>query len=200
MSSLFLPPLDAQGFWPLANKVHSPNQDERPLGVQVDLVVVHNISLPPGIFGGPQVQQLFTNTLDTTEHPYFAQLAHLRVSAHFFINRKGVLTQFVSTYRRAWHAGVSCLEIEGSKRESCNDFSIGIELEGTDTTVFSEAQYQTIAHLARIINTTHPIAHWRGHNEIAPGRKTDPGPYFDWDRLLKESAIDRHMHPQQTQG
>ncbi|MBX7229920.1 MAG: 1,6-anhydro-N-acetylmuramyl-L-alanine amidase AmpD [Burkholderiaceae bacterium] len=195
MSRFVVASLDAEGFWPLAKQIDSPNQDERPSGTLIDLVVVHSISLPPGVFGGPQVQQLFTNCLHPDEHPYFAQLAHLKVSAHFFINRNGAVTQFVSTYRRAWHAGVSCLKTVESSRERCNDFSIGIELEGTDSSTFSDLQYEAIASLAQVLHRAHPIAYWRAHSEIAPGRKTDPGPYFDWDRLLREAQIPGQMRP-----
>jgi N-acetyl-anhydromuramoyl-L-alanine amidase len=178
--------LDPQGFWPTASQMESPNQDERPVQSVIDLVVVHNISLPPGLFGGDHVQQLFTNTLDPLAHPYFAQIAQLRVSAHFFIDRAGRTTQFVSTLRRAWHAGVSWLETGGMRRERCNDFSIGIELEGTDTDAFTYLQYSTLALLGEALHRSHPIAYWRGHCEIAPGRKTDPGPAFDWSRLMRD--------------
>ena len=195
MSRFVVASLDAEGFWPLAKQIDSPNQDERPHGTLVDLVVVHSISLPPGVFGGPQVQQLFTNCLHPDEHPYFAQLTHLKVSAHFFINRNGAVTQFVSTYRRAWQAGVSCLKTVESSRERCNDFSIGIELEGTDSSTFSDLQYEAIASLAQVLHRAHPIAYWRAHSEIAPGRKADPGPYFDWDRLLREAQIPGQMRP-----
>jgi N-acetyl-anhydromuramoyl-L-alanine amidase len=178
--------LDRQGFWSAALQIESPNQDERPAQAVVDLVVVHNISLPPGVFGGGQVQQLFTNTLDPLAHPYFAQIAALRVSAHFFIDRAGRTTQFVSTLRRAWHAGVSCLDAGGMRRERCNDFSIGIELEGTDTDAFTDLQYSTLVLLGEVLHHSHPIAYWRGHSELAPGRKTDPGPAFDWPRLMRD--------------
>jgi N-acetyl-anhydromuramoyl-L-alanine amidase len=178
--------LDPQGFWPAASQIESPNQDERPAQSVVDLVIVHNISLPPGLFGGGHVRQLFTNTLDSQAHPYFAQVAHLRVSAHFFIDRAGRTTQFVSTLRRAWHAGVSCLDVGGMRRERCNDFSIGIELEGTDTDAFTDLQYSTLVLLGEVLHRSHPIAYWRGHSEIAPGRKTDPGPAFDWSRLMRD--------------
>ena len=174
--------LDAQGFWPPAQRLDSPNQDPRPTDVTLDLVVVHNISLPPDQFGGQFVQQLFTNCLDPRAHPYFAQIASLRVSAHFLIDRRGQATQFVSTHCRAWHAGVSMLEVAGLRRTACNDFSIGIELEGTDTAGFTAAQYRTLGRLGRALHAAHSIRYWRGHSEIAPGRKTDPGPSFDWQR------------------
>jgi N-acetyl-anhydromuramoyl-L-alanine amidase len=189
--------LDGQGFWPAALQVPSPNQDARPVseGAVIDLAVIHNISLPPGRFGGPHVSALFTNTLDAAAHPYFAGIAHLRVSAHFFIDRAGAVSQFVATTRRAWHAGVSCLTVDGMQRERCNDFSIGIELEGTDTEPFTDPQYAQLARLASVLMAAHPIAHWRGHSEIAPGRKTDPGPFFDWPRFVAEAHVPVHMRP-----
>ncbi len=150
----------------------------------MSLIVIHAISLPPDQFGGQGVEQLFTNTLDPTEHPYYAEIAHLRVSAHFFIQRDGALTQFVSTEDRAWHAGVSCWR----ERERCNDFSIGIELEGCDTLPFEAVQYDRLAELVRAIEARYPIEDVVGHCDIAPGRKTDPGPFFDWGLLQSRLA------------
>lgn len=157
----------------------SPNHDERPPGEPVRLIVVHAISLPPDQFGGPGVEQLFTNTLDPTAHPYYATIQHLRVSAHYFIRRDGQLLCFVDPARRAWHAGVSCW----NGRERCNDFSIGIELEGCDTMPFEPAQYERLAALIVELERRYPIEAVVGHSDIAPGRKTDPGPFFDWKRL-----------------
>lgn len=156
----------------------SANCNERPAG-EVSLLVIHNISLPPGQFGTGRVQALFQNRLDIDEHPYFSGIAHLRVSAHFLIERDGAITQFVSCADRAWHAGVS--NFDG--REGCNDFSLGIELEGTDFEPFTEAQYTALAHLTRQLQAAYPaitVERITGHSDIAPERKTDPGPYFDW--------------------
>ena len=157
----------------------SPNCDERPPGASVELVVIHNISLPPDCFGGPGVAQLFTNTLVADEHPYYATICDLRVSAHFFIRRNGTLVQFVSADRRAWHAGVSSWQ----GRERCNDFSVGIELEGCDTQAFTVAQYACLRLLLAALCAHYPIAAVVGHSDIAPGRKTDPGPCFDWAEI-----------------
>lgn len=140
------------------------------------LVVVHAISLPPECFGGPGVAQLFTNTLDPAAHPYYAGIADLKVSAHFFIRRDGELLQFVSADERAWHAGVSSWR----GQERCNDFSIGIELEGCDTMAFELVQYEKLADLLAALQARYPVREVVGHSDIAPGRKTDPGPYFDW--------------------
>ena len=167
--------LDA-GWLEGAQRCPSPNFDARPAGTEVKLIVVHAISLPPDEFGGPGVEQLFTNALDPAAHPYYAAIGHLRVSAHFFIRRDGSLMQFVPTDARAWHAGVSCWR----GRERCNDFSIGIELEGCDTQAFEPAQYARLAALLRVLCANYPIEAIAGHSDIAPGRKTDPGPCFDW--------------------
>lgn len=152
----------------------------------MDLVVLHNISLPPGEFGGPGVEQLFTNALDGTEHPYYASIAQQQVSAHFFIRRCGELVQFVSVDNRAWHAGQSVW----CERSNCNDFSVGIELEGTDHLPYEEAQYQCLQGLLAALCTYYPNldpAALTGHSDIAPGRKTDPGPAFDWSRVVPPS-------------
>ncbi len=142
----------------------------------IDLLVIHNISLPPGEFGGDAIIRLFTNTLDTTQHPYYAQLNGLKVSAHFLIRRDGEIVQFVACDRRAWHAGVS----NWRGRSRCNDFSIGIELEGDDYQPFAGPQYQALARLTRRLRRSYPIRGITGHSDIAPERKTDPGPCFDW--------------------
>jgi len=160
--------------------VESPNHDERPAGAQVFLAVIHSISLPPGEYGGDAIERLFTNRLDAGAHPYFRDIAQLRVSSHYLIRRDGALVQFVPMARRAWHAGVSSWR----GRSACNDFSIGIELEGTDTTAFEPAQYEVLAPLLRSL-CVRAIA---AHSDLAPGRKTDPGAGFDWHRLLLDLA------------
>ena len=159
----------------------SPNFNERPRG-EVSLLVIHNISLPPDRFGGPWIDALFTNTLDPAVHPYFETIKDLRVSAHLCIFRSGAVTQYVPFRRRAWHAGVSSFQ----GRERCNDFSIGIELEGCDTRPFAAKQYRSLLRVTRLLMQAYPrITPQRiaGHSEIAPGRKTDPGPHFDWARF-----------------
>lgn len=173
------PSLDDQGWLAAARPVPSPNCDERPADTDIRLIVIHNISLPPGEFGGPGVEQLFSNRLDPAEHPYYATIQGLKVSAHFFIRRDGELLQFVPCTRRAWHAGAS----RWHGRERCNDFSIGVELEGTDELPFTEAQYQVLGRLVAALRAAYPIEGLAGHSDIAPGRKTDPGPHFDWRRL-----------------
>jgi N-acetyl-anhydromuramoyl-L-alanine amidase len=169
---------DADGRLTRARQIVSPNQDERPAGISLPLLVIHNISLPPGEFGGPGVIDLFLNRLDHAAHPYYQSLRGLHVSSHFFVRRDGELIQFVPCGQRAWHAGVS----RWRARERCNDFSIGIELEGTDDMAFTDAQYAEVARLTRDIRCRYPIEDIVGHSDIAPGRKTDPGPYFDWAR------------------
>ena len=154
-----------------AEFIPSPNCDDRPADTRIDLLVMHNISLPPGQFGGPYITQLFTNTLDPAEHSYFAEIAALRVSAHFLIRRDGQLIQFVPTTKRAWHAGVSAF----CGREKCNDFSIGIEMEGCDDQPFEEAQYLSLVRLVRLLQSAYPrikTDNITGHSDIAPGRKT----------------------------
>ncbi|EGF33861.1 N-acetylmuramoyl-L-alanine amidase [Oxalobacteraceae bacterium IMCC9480] len=168
--------IDADGWCAQAQQLRSPNCDVRADGVAIDLLVIHNISLPPGQYGGPYIAQLFTNTLDCDAHPYFDQLRALRVSSHFVIRRDGSLQQFVSTLQRAWHAGVS----QFGERQRCNDFSIGIELEGCDTEPFADAQYTRLCQLSRALQQAHPLLAVTGHEHIAPGRKTDPGACFDW--------------------
>ncbi|MFL6564502.1 MAG: 1,6-anhydro-N-acetylmuramyl-L-alanine amidase AmpD [Burkholderiales bacterium] len=162
----------------------SPNQDERPPGVEVSLVVLHAISLPPGQFGGDAIERLFTNRLDPAAHPYFESVAHLRVSSHFLVRRDGALVRFVPLERRAWHAGASSWR----GRSRCNDFSLGIELEGADDAPFEDAQYAALGALLAQLRAELPLRAIAGHSEIAPGRKTDPGPRFDWQRLLLDLA------------
>lgn len=164
-----------------ARYVPSPNCDDRPAGAVPEVLIIHAISLPPGKFGGAGIEQLFTNRLDAAEHPYYEGIAHLEVSAHFLIRRDGELIQFVPVHRRAWHAGKSCIE----GRERVNDFSIGIELEGAEDVPFEDIQYQILAALTRSLMAAFPaIAPGRvyGHCDIAPDRKTDPGPQFSWTR------------------
>lgn len=163
-----------------AKFIASPNYNDRPAGMAIDLLVIHGISLPPGQFGGDEVQGLFTNTLDTQAHPDLQEVAQLRVSSHLFIRRNGSIIQFVPFNKRAWHAGVSCFE----GRDNCNDFSIGIELEGTDTIPYEAVQYQQLAEVTLALLNAYPgitLERIVGHSTIAPGRKTDPGPAFDWD-------------------
>lgn len=162
-------------------QIASPNCDARPPGVAVELLVIHNISLPPKQFGGDEIVRLFTNTLDVGSHPFFSQLRGLKVSAHFLIRRDGEIIQFVACGKRAWHAGVSCWQ----GRTGCNDFSIGIELEGSDEETFEGRQYAALVRLTRLLKRAYPIRAIVGHADIAPERKTDPGPYFDWKRYIK---------------
>jgi N-acetyl-anhydromuramoyl-L-alanine amidase len=165
-----------------ARQVSSPNLDERPAQTSVDLIVVHGISLPPDDFGGPWIDALFTNQLPADKHPYFAEVASLRVSSHFLVRRTGEIVQYVPVLARAWHAGVSSFE----GRERCNDFSIGVELEGADTIPYEPRQYRALAELIVALCAAYPTlstTHVVGHEHIAPGRKTDPGPSFDWPRL-----------------
>lgn len=171
--------IDAAGWCSAARRFMSPNFDARPAGGEVDLVVMHAISLPPGQFGGPWVDRLFGNSLPCGVHPYFDSIRHLRVSAHFLIGRDGELTQYVATTQRAWHAGVSSWR----GRDRCNDFSVGIELEGCDERPFDAVQYEVAARLLRALQQRHPIRDIVGHSDVAPGRKTDPGPCFDWNLL-----------------
>ena len=172
-------------------RVASPNFDARPDDAEPSLIVVHNISLPPRRFGGRWIDALFTNTLDFGAHPYFAGLVGLRVSAHFLIRRSGTLAQFVSCAMRAWHAGASCFE----GRERCNDFSIGIELEGDDESDFDDLQYDRLHELIEALRERFPITAIAGHSDIAPGRKTDPGPHFDWSRALSGQPVSLQRRP-----
>jgi AmpD protein len=173
--------IDERGYANLARQVRSPNRDARPRGATVTLLVVHGISVPPFEFGGNAIIELFTNRLDPDAHPYYATIASLRVSAHFLVRRSGELLQFVGCDDRAWHAGASTWK--GSAQ--CNDFSIGVELEGADDVPYTAAQYTMLARLARALRRRYPIVDIVGHSDIAPGRKTDPGPAFDWARLTR---------------
>jgi AmpD protein len=175
------PQLTADGVLPGALFVASPNMDERPPDAEVRLLVIHAISLPPGEFGGDGIERLFTNRLDPDAHPYYREIHTLRVSAHFLIRRDGQLVQFVSCAKRAWHAGRSSWQ----QQERCNDFSLGIELEGCDDLPFEDLQYRSLAALIEVLRRTYRFDDIVGHAEIAPGRKTDPGPYFDWQRLRR---------------
>ena len=170
---------DRAGWFDAAIWRPSPNFDARPHGSEISLVVVHAISLPPEEFGGPGVEALFANRLDPAAHPYYETIHQLRVSAHFFIRRDGRLIQFVPVAWRAWHAGASAWK--GQQR--CNDFSVGIELEGSDNQPFEDAQYQRLAALIGSLKSHYPIRDVAGHSDVAPGRKTDPGPLFDWSRV-----------------
>ena len=161
-------------------RIASPNYDTRPPGTTINLLVIHSINLPPGEFGGEAITQLFTNTLDTGAHPYYAQLQGLKVSAHFLIRRDGKIIQFVSCCKRAWHAGASTWQ----GRTCCNDFSIGIELDGSDFVPFNDIQYTVLVRLTRLLQRTYPVRAIAGHTDIAPGRKTDPGPCFSWSSYL----------------
>lgn len=179
------------GWHPRAAVCPSPNEGPRPEGLPVTLVVVHSISLPPGHFGGDAVQRLFTNSLPWDAHPFFAGIRGLQVSAHFFVRRDGRLLQFVSCDRRAWHAGVSSWRGRGN----CNDWSIGIELEGLEGGVFTHRQYGRLARLIRDLARRYPIADVAGHEHVAPGRKRDPGGGFEWDRLRRNLASTRVWLP-----
>jgi AmpD protein len=172
--------IDAAGWASGVRRLGSPNCDRRPPGTAIDLLVIHNISLPPGEFGGRAVDQLFTNRLEFAAHPYYEQLKGLRVSAHFLVRRDGEVVQFVPCGKRAWHAGVS----QWQGRQRCNDFSIGIEVEGSDFVPFAPVQYAVLARLTRMLKRAYPIRHIAGHSDIAPERKTDPGPHFDWGHYL----------------
>ena len=177
MSPAFLIPAD--GWLPSARRVESENFDERPAGSAISLIVIHAISLPPGQFGGDPIERLFTNSLDPAAHPYFEAIAGTRVSAHLLIRRHGGLLQFVSCLKRAWHAGKSIWQ--GVER--CNDFSIGVELEGSDDTAFTDAQYARLNELVALLRAAYPIASVVGHSDVSPARKTDPGPHFHWHRI-----------------
>jgi len=170
--------INSKGIFTEAKFIASSNVDARPSPEDISLIVIHNISLPPRQYGGNGVIELFTNQLNPDEHPYYAEIAHLKVSSHFFIRRDGELIQFASCNDRAWHAGAS----NWQGREQCNDFSIGIELEGSDFEVFEPLQYETLRTLIASIKARYPIQAITGHSDISPGRKTDPGAYFDWTR------------------
>jgi len=177
--------IDCKSGWlDQAQLTPSPNFDQRPEGMAVDTLIIHNISLPPDEYGGNEIAEFFCNSLDCDAHPFFDKIRHTRVSAHFLIHRDGAIQQFVPVHERAWHAGPSCCE----GREGVNDFSIGIELEGSDHVPYEQAQYQALARLTRAISVCYPaITSERifGHSDIAPGRKTDPGESFDWSWFRK---------------
>ena len=175
-----------------AQACKSPNLGARPSQAVIDLIVVHSISLPPGVYGGGEVQQLFTNQLNWDAHPYFQSIRGLEVSSHFFIERTGAVWQFVSCNDRAWHAGTSAYR----GRNNCNDDSIGIELEGLEGEMFEDLQYEGLARLCRALGRQYPIAHIAGHEHIAPGRKKDPGPGFDWQRLQNSVAWPHQYFPE----
>ena len=170
--------VDSQGLVQGGRFVASPNCDERPAGCAIDLLVIHHISLPPGEFGGPGIEALFLNRLDPAAHPDYAPIAGIRVSAHFLIRRDGELVQFVPCSKRAWHAGESLWK----GRTRCNDFSVGVELEGTGEVSYTDAQYDRLADLTRALKQRYGITDIAGHSDVAPGRKRDPGPSFDWKR------------------
>ena len=174
--------LNGQGWLSGVRRVASPNQDARTLGTSIELLVIHNISLPPNVYGGDAIERFFTNELDHSEHPYYEQLKGVRVSSHFLVRRDGQIVQFVACNKRAWHAGVSTWR----GRSRCNDFSIGIELEGSDFEPFTERQYTVLARLTRRLKRAYPIVDIVGHSDIAPERKTDPGPFFDWGRYVAQ--------------
>lgn len=171
--------IDADGWCAAARRVDSPNRDARPDDAPVSLIVLHCISLPPGDFGGPWIEHLFTNRLDPSAHPYFFDISALRVSSHFLVRRNGELLQFVSTLERAWHAGVSTWQ----GRSRCNDFSVGVEFEGCNVLPFEAAQYARARALIGALRQRHPIADVVGHSDVAPGRKIDPGACFDWSAV-----------------
>ncbi|MEQ5839831.1 1,6-anhydro-N-acetylmuramyl-L-alanine amidase AmpD [Paraburkholderia acidicola] len=183
--------VEADGWVSGARRLPSPNYEARPADAVPTLIVVHNISLPPGEFGGSAITDLFLNQLDCDAHPYYdTHLRDTRVSAHFVIHRDGALEQYVSCDERAWHAGSSSF----FGRERCNDFSVGIELEGSDATAFEAPQYETLAALVKALVARYPIGALAGHADIAPGRKTDPGPHFEWPRLQRDTALaDRYF-------
>ncbi len=174
-----------QGWWSPAQRLASPNFGPRPAGMAVELVVLHSISLPPGVYGGDAIERLFTNRLDPSAHPYFAQIAGLKVSAHFLLRRDGALLQFVSCDRRAWHAGQSSWR----GRDNCNDWSIGIELEGLEGHDFEPPQYLALVSLLQAIARRYPVRELVGHEQVAPGRKHDPGAGFDWAALFQQAGF-----------
>ncbi len=175
---------DTAGLLDTAQFIASPNFDERPVDTEISLLVIHNISLPPNEFGGNGVIELFTNQIDPQAHPYYQSLQGLKVSTHFFIRRDNTVIQFVPCTKRAWHAGLS----SWLGKDCCNDYSIGIELEGSDISPFTDAQYTTLIALTQCLCGHYPIRHIAGHSDIAPDRKTDPGPYFDWKRYATGSS------------
>ena len=173
--------LNAQGWFSGVRRIASPNFDARPAGMPICLLIIHSISLPPNEFGGNGVNQLFTNILNPEDHPFYEQLRGVKVSSHFFIRRNGEIVQYVSCLSRAWHAGQSLWH----GRSRCNDFSIGIELEGSDFVPYADSQYRSLSYLTRRLQRAYRFGGIAGHADVAPERKTDPGPYFDWPRYLK---------------
>ncbi len=182
------------GWYRFARPLPSPNFGPRPERAEIDLIVLHSISLPPGLYGGDEVQRLFTNTLDWTAHPYFGQIAGLQVSAHFYVRRDGQLWQFVDCDARAWHAGVSAYR----GRDNCNDDSIGIELEGVEGLEFEAAQYETLVSLCAALAQRYRIEHVAGHEHVAPGRKQDPGTGFDWPLLQRALGWSSPVFPERA--
>lgn len=189
-------PLWQAGWYRHARWLPSPNRGPRPADTDISLIVVHSISLPPGEFAGEHVQALFCNALDWSAHPYFESIRGLEVSAHFYIRRDGALWQFVGIDERAWHAGESCFR----GRPNCNDYSVGIELEGLEGERFEPPQYEILAALCAAIAERHPIRAVAGHQHIAPGRKHDPGPGFDWSRLQRQLGWDASRFPAPAAG
>ena len=189
------PPADWDaGWWCAARRCESPNHGPRPEGTDIALALIHSISLPPGEYGGDGVERLFMNRLDWDAHPYYQRIRGLAVSSHFFIRRDGEVVQFVSCDERAWHAGQSTWR----GRENCNDFSIGIELEGLEGETFDAPQYDALERLLRAIASRYPISGIAGHEHVAPGRKIDPGPGFDWRSLKDRLAWRESMYPAET--
>lgn len=180
------------GWYRYARRLDSPNFGPRPAAAVVDLLVLHSISLPPGRYGGDEVQRLFTNTLDWNTHPYFKSIEGMQVSSHFYIRRNGELWQFVSCDARAWHAGVSSYR----GRENCNDDSVGIELEGLEGDTFEAAQYETLASLCAALAQAYPVRYIAGHEHVAPGRKADPGPGFQWAWLQQSLGWPSRYFPE----
>ena len=175
--------IDENGYLPYVKQIESPNYDLRPANQSISLIVIHSISLPPNKFGNSYIEDFFLNDLDISEHAYFKKIKDLKVSAHFLIKRKGELIQFVSCLNKAWHAGESSLK----NKKNCNDFSIGIELEGTDIDAYEDIQYKVLIKLLKSLYIKYPIADIVGHSDISPGRKTDPGDSFDWNLINSEN-------------
>ncbi|MCE7528395.1 1,6-anhydro-N-acetylmuramyl-L-alanine amidase AmpD [Polynucleobacter sp. IMCC 29146] len=183
--------LDPAGWYGLARWRPSPNFDARPTGIQPELVLIHHISLPPGQFGQNYIGDFFQNKLDPTAHPYFAEIAAQKVSSHFLIERNGLISQFVSVQQRAWHAG----ESDFLGRKQCNDFAIGVELEGDGETAFTDAQYVALAQLIKVLGNAYTHLSFAGHSDVAPKRKVDPGRHFDWQRLQRENHLLQEQLP-----
>jgi N-acetyl-anhydromuramoyl-L-alanine amidase len=183
--------IDVGGWLDSPVRLPSPNFESRPGNIEPTLIVVHNISLPPDEFGGSAITELFQNRLDHDAHPYYAQLRGMRVSAHFVVRRDGTVEQYVSCNERAWHAGLSSFR----GRERCNDFSVGIELEGSDRSPFEPAQYAALSGVVNALLQRYPIDAIAGHSDVAPGRKTDPGPYFEWTRLQSDTGLPARFFP-----